>query len=443
MSSQTTIGGFGLREECVYAANSLKRRSGLGQIIGHSEAIHELRNKVGKISSHDVDILISGESGTGKEIVARAIHYLSRRSGKPFVPLNCGAIPESLFENELFGHVKGAFTDAGLKQVGLVKEADRGTLFLDEIGITSPYVQVKLLRLLQNREYRPLGDSKRQVADIRVIAATNQDLQSLLDEGGFRKDLFYRLNVVSLHIPPLRKRAEDIPVLVKHFTEKYAREYGKPIKGFTREAIRLLTSYSWPGNVRELEHKVQQAIVMSDGPVIDTGAFQLTTNQSESEGSGIACFNVAKKRVVDSFVRSYLTQLLTEHSGDVVGAARMAGKSRTGLWNLLKKYGIDPSEFGHRDVRLGRRHLDFQITEGSFRLVFRADLGNGVPPAAHPQHNCCSGYCNQPFVGANSLFAGVHATSTSRFSQEFREKTHSVSTPRLFGFATSPIITAS
>ncbi|MBL7188282.1 MAG: sigma-54-dependent Fis family transcriptional regulator [Phycisphaerae bacterium] len=350
MNSQIITREPELHEECALAADSLKRKSGLSQVIGQSKAVQALRNRIGKISFCNVDVLISGESGTGKEIAARAIHYLSRRAGKPFVPVNCGAIPESLFENELFGHVKGAFTDAGLHQIGLVKEAEQGTLFLDEIGVTSPYVQVKLLRLLQNREYRPLGDVRRHKADIRVIAATNRNLQSLFDEGTFRKDLFYRLNVIAIDMPPLRERREDIPILVEHFTERYAREYKKPIKGFTRGAIRRLISYSWPGNIRELEHKVQQAIVMSESAVIDVKAIQLGTSQSESEGSGLEYFNVAKKRVVDSFARAYLAQLLKEYCGDVVGASRRAGTSRTGLWNLLKKHGIDPSQFHQHNI---------------------------------------------------------------------------------------------
>ncbi|MHC4203028.1 MAG: sigma-54 interaction domain-containing protein [Planctomycetota bacterium] len=333
------------REKYRFAADSLKRESGLNNIVGRSKAVQAIRNKIEKISSCNVDVLISGESGTGKEIAARAIHYLSRRSGKSFVPVNCGAIPESLFENELFGHVKGAFTDAGLHQIGLVKEAEHGTLFLDEIGVTSPYIQVKLLRLLQNREYRPLGDTKRYKADIRVIAATNKHLQGLLNNGTFRKDLFYRLNVIALYMPPLRERKEDILILAEHFREKYAREYKKPIKGFTRDAIKRLTSYSWPGNIRELEHKIQQAIVMSEHTVIDVGTIQHATTRSETEESELECFDVAKKRVVDSFVRTYFTRLLKENRGNVASAARSAGKSRTGLWNLLKKYGINPNYF--------------------------------------------------------------------------------------------------
>jgi DNA-binding NtrC family response regulator len=345
MNNQIVIKEPEFHKEYASAAVSLKREFGLSQFIGQSKTIQELRCKIEKISPCDIDVLISGESGTGKELVARCIHYLSRRAGKPFIPVNCGAVPESLFENEMFGHMKGAFTDACFHQIGLVKEAEHGTLLLDEIGATSPYVQVKLLRLLQNREFRPVGDVRRHKADIRIIAATNTNLQRLTEKGTFRKDLFYRLNVISFYIPPLRERKEDIPILVEHFTKQYTREYAKPIKRFTREAIERLISYSWPGNIRELEHKIQQAIVISENSVIDVGTIQLDASQSEYEGSGLACFNVAKKRVVDSFARTYLTQLLREFHGDVNSAARRAGKSRTGLWNLLKKYDINPSRF--------------------------------------------------------------------------------------------------
>jgi len=350
MKGQGTITKSEFSEECGFVVDSLRRKSALSHILGRSKAVQALRSKIDKVSSFNIDVLISGESGTGKEIAARAIHYLSPRVGKPFIPVNCGAIPESLFENELFGHVKGAFTDAGLQQIGLVRQAENGTLFLDEVGAITPYVQVKLLRLLQNRQYRPLGDYKQHGANIRIIAATNTDLQSLVEKGTFRKDLFYRLNVVSLYVPPLRERREDIPILVEHFRQRYAKEYKKQIKGFKTDAMRQLISYSWPGNIRELENKIRQIIVMSENPVIDIEGFQLGTSQSAAKRSELEYFNVAKRRVIDSFARTYLTQLLEEHRGDVIGAARRAGKSRTGLWNLLKKYDIEPTQFRHRQI---------------------------------------------------------------------------------------------
>ncbi len=345
MKRQRIIRKTEFHEEYKSVKESLKRKYGLNSILGRSKVIQELRKKIAKISLYDINVLISGENGTGKELATRAVHYLSHRAGKPFIPVNCGAIPESLFENELFGHLKGAFTGAGLQQIGLVKEAEGGTLFLDEIGVISPYVQAKLLRLLQDKEYRPIGDSRRHKADIRIIAATNMDLRSLIEEGKFRKDLFYRLNVVSLHMPPLRERMEDIPIIVEHFINRYSSEYNKPNGSLSRDAMSVFMSYSWPGNIRELENNIQQIIVMSTTPVIDVKAIQLSMSKSASKWSDLENFNITKEKVVHSFVTSYLTQLLTEHRGDVVSAARRAGKSRTGLWNLLKKYSISPRQF--------------------------------------------------------------------------------------------------
>jgi transcriptional regulator with PAS, ATPase and Fis domain len=345
MKNQNTTRKSMLRKECESATQSLKREFGLSHILGRSKAVQKLCQKINKISLCKVNVLISGETGTGKELAARAIHYLSRRAGKPFIPVNCGAIPESLFENELFGHVKGAFTDAGLQQTGLVREAECGTLFLDEIGVISPYIQAKLLRLVQDKEYRPVGDSRRHKADVRIIAATNTDLQSLVEQDTFRKDLFYRLNVVSIYMPPLKERVEDIPILVEHFINRYSREYDKSIEGLSRDAMKAFMSYSWPGNIRELENKIQQIIVMSTTPVIEVEAIQLPISESNSKGSELEHFNIAKKKVIDSFAKTYLARLLTEQCGDVVSGARRAGKSRTGFWNLLKKYNISPEKF--------------------------------------------------------------------------------------------------
>jgi len=334
-----------LCEECESVRRSLKREFGLSHILGRSKAVQELCQKINKISLCKVNVIISGETGTGKEVAARAIHYLSRRAGKPFIPVNCGAIPESLFENELFGHVKGAFTDAGLQQTGLVREAEGGTLFLDEVGVLSPHIQVKLLRLLQNKEYKPLGEAKPRKADIRITAATNRDIRSLVKEGVLRKDLYYRLNIASLYIPPLRERMEDIPILVQHFIDKYGREYDKPTKRLSEDAMRAFMSYSWPGNIRELENKIQQMIVMSSTPVMDLEDVELPIREPDSRERRLGCFNEAKENMIRAFERSYLMQLLTEHRGDVPSAARRAGKSRTGLWNLLRKHNLSPQEF--------------------------------------------------------------------------------------------------
>jgi len=336
---------YELDQECESAKKALTREIGLRQILGRSKVVQELHEKIDRISACDVNVLISGETGTGKELAARAIHYLSCRAGKPFIPVNCGAIPENLFENELFGHAKGAFTDARVQQVGLVKEAEGGTLFLDEIGVVSPYIQVKFLRLLQDNEYKPLGDARPHKADVRIIAATNRDLAGLVKDGTFREDLFYRLNIVSLHIPSLRKREEDIPILVEHFVNKYSREHNKHIKEVSADVMKAFVSYPWPGNIRELENKIQHLVVMSTSPVISNRDIQLPSRESTAEEMEIEYFKVAKKRAINAFEKSYLSNLLTEHRGDMVSAARKSGKSRTALWNLLKKHNLSPKQF--------------------------------------------------------------------------------------------------
>lgn len=333
-----------LKRECEAVSNILKKEFAIGQIIGKSESARELHKKIEHISPCSINVLISGESGTGKELVARAIHYLSLRTGKPFIPVNCCAIPEHLFENELFGHAKGAFTGACDNHNGLVKEAEGGTLFLDEIGTISPNIQAKLLRLLQEKEYKPLGCPKPKNADIRIIAATNSDLLCLIKEGRFREDLYYRLNIVSIHLPALRERREDIPLLIEHFINKYSREYNKPEIELSQALINEFAAYKWPGNIRELENKIQQMIVMPSNPVITDSNITLTTEKPIKE-SETECLKAVKKRNSSLFEKAYLNQLLKEYSGNVAMAARKAGKSRTGLWNLLKKHNLSPKEF--------------------------------------------------------------------------------------------------
>lgn len=315
--------------------------------LGKSPVIKKLRRVIKKLSSCNVNVLIVGESGTGKELAARSIHAQSQRAGRPFVPVNCGAVPENLFENELFGHAKGAFTDACVPRRGVVSEAEGGTLFLDEIGVISPFIQVKLLRLLQEKEYKPLGDCKNYSADIRIIAATNQDLQELMATGKFREDFFYRINIVSIEIPPLRKRKEDIPILVEHFFEKYSHEYNRPVPAITPGAMKALVAFPWPGNIRELENKIQQIIVLSTRKVIteeDLGLYHLESKPGK-EVVKPGNFNKAKAKIIHDFEKQYLTKLLKEFNGDVVAAADCAGKSRTAFWNLLKKREIHPRSF--------------------------------------------------------------------------------------------------
>ncbi|MDD5435546.1 MAG: sigma-54 dependent transcriptional regulator, partial [Nitrospira sp.] len=329
------------------ARDALRKQFALNQILGKSKAVHELREQIKLISSCDVTVLITGESGTGKELVARAVHYLSQRAGKAFIPVHCGALPENLFENELFGHVGGAFTGASVMQSGLVKEAEGGTLFLDEIGTISPFIQIKLLRLLQEGEYKPLGSSKLHKADTRIIAVANIDLLSLVKEGRFREDLFYRLNIASVQIPPLKERVEDIPILIEHFVNKYSGKYHKPGINISEDGMAEFISYQWPGNVRELENTIQKLIVMSTDSVIDIKNPNLPFQFNGESMNAISAesFNFAKKRVVDSFERNYLFKLLKDYQGDVNSAAKHAGKSRTALWNLLKRHNLSPRDF--------------------------------------------------------------------------------------------------
>ncbi len=354
MSSKEESNSFGARGaatnsfqgEISAAKERLRQEQGLNQILGQSPRIRETREKIKKIADCEVSVLIEGESGTGKELVARSIHYLSRRAGRAFIPVNCGAIPEALFDNELFGHAKGAYTDAKFSQVGLLEEAEGGTIFLDEISAVSPYVQVKLLRLLQDKEFRPLGDTRFQTADVRFVVATNTDLQGLMKQGVFREDLYYRLNIVSLHLPPLRERKEDIPMLVEHFLVKYGREYRKPSRRLSPEAMEAFLARPWEGNVRELENKIQELVVMSSSPLIGIEDLHgwIQDGQDRSANS-FESFHQARKRVIEAFEKSYLTQLLADVQGNVAQAARCAGKSRTSLWNYVKKYSLNPRDY--------------------------------------------------------------------------------------------------
>jgi DNA-binding NtrC family response regulator len=326
---------------------SIKRKIGLKRILGRSKAVQKVRKQIENIACCNVTVLISGECGTGKELAARAIHYLSDRSCNPFVPVNCGAIPENLFENELFGHRKGAFTDANSNQEGLVKQAREGTLFLDEVGVITPYIQVKLLRLLQDKEYKPLGDSKPRKADIRIVAATNKALYTLVDEGSFREDLFFRLNIVALFIPPLRDRKEDIPLLAEYFLKKYSTKYRKTLKKISGEAMAAMKTYLWPGNIRELENKIQNAIVMVEKQQITVNDLDFSTGKSRDQKklTRIKRFREAKQIALDEFEKKYLKDLMAAHQGNVVRAAYNAGKSRTALWNLLAKHHLHPHQF--------------------------------------------------------------------------------------------------
>jgi len=319
------------------AQRELRTTVGLRQIIGASAVWIEQINKIPLIARCNANVLITGETGTGKELCARAIHYLSLRASAPFVPVNCGAIPENLFENELFGHAKGAFTDAGSTEVGLLGEADGGTLFLDEIDALTPTIQVKLLRFIQEREYRPLGSSKTREADVRIVAATNVNLENALRNGRFRRDLYYRINVVGISLPPLRERLGDIAFLARHFLKKHASRSNRPATDFTPSGVRLLETYDWPGNVRELEHVVERAVILSNTESIDSTHLSLS---GPHVSSGPESFQDAKARTIAQFEKSYIEKLLIDCNGNISKAARAAQKNRRAFWELIRKHRI-------------------------------------------------------------------------------------------------------
>jgi len=321
---------------------AIKGKLGLKQMVGESPAFMNAIRKVGLVAKCNVAVLISGETGTGKELCARILHYLSPRAGKPFVPINCGAIPIDLVENELFGHKRGAFTGATGSQKGLIEEAEAGTLFLDEVDCLPTPAQAKLLRFLQEKEYRPLGSSKMRQADVRVIAATNRDVEEAVACGKLREDLYYRLNIMPLTLPALRERRTDIPLLARHFLGKYATEFGKELTDFSPGAMHALLGYEWPGNVRELEHVVQRASVLADHSIIQIGDIVISRSQVSARQ---ASMQQAKAEVVARFEKTYVQGLLLAHKGNITRAAQAAQKNRRVFWQLIRKHCIDVDSF--------------------------------------------------------------------------------------------------
>ena len=317
------------------------RPSAVKQLVGESACFLAHVSRIPLIARRDANVFIAGETGTGKELYARAIHYSSARASQPFMPVNCGAIPVDLVENELFGHERGAFTNAVALQTGLIEEASGGTLFLDEIDCLPTLAQVKLLRFLQEREYRPLGSSKLRRANVRIIAASNLDLEEAVGNGKMRQDLFYRLNVISLALPPLRERREDIPLLVRHFLEKYAGEFNKPTPSLSPEALALLMGHGWPGNVRELEHVIERALALYDGPEIGSGDLALSSHPTRP----LESLQEAKAREIAQFEKNYIQGLLRACSGNITRAAHVAQKNRRAFWQLIQKHRIDVSRF--------------------------------------------------------------------------------------------------
>jgi two-component system response regulator GlrR len=308
------------------------------EIVSRSSRMADLLAEARLVAQGDASVLLRGDSGTGKELMARAIHRASHRARKPFVAVNCGAIPEALLESELFGHMKGAFTDAHANHKGLFQAADGGTLLLDEIGDMPPALQVKLLRVLQEKAVRPLGSSQSIPVDVRIISATHRDLETAMAQGQFREDLYYRLNVVTLHLPTLAERREDIPLLAHHFLAQLAAKYGKRSAGFAPEALKALTMASWPGNVRQLYNVVEQVCALSTTPLVSLALVQRALRAPSVE---VLSFAEARQR----FEREYLVGLLKMTDGNVADAARLAQRNRTEFYRLLQKHALTPGLF--------------------------------------------------------------------------------------------------
>jgi two-component system response regulator GlrR len=315
-----------------------------GALVGQSESFVRAIKDIPPLAQSDATVLICGETGTGKELFARAIHYHSPRRNKPFIPINCAALPYHLFENELFGHVKGAFTDASSSEKGLIAEAEGGTLILDDVDTLSPAAQAKLLRFLQDREYRPLGSARSVTANVRIIAATNTDLFERVKGKLFREDLYFRLNALSVIIPPLRERTEDIVHLSNHFLAQYAEERNTERRGISGETLRKLMAYEWPGNVRELEGLILRALVLTTSATLQPDDINLPQQALKSTQRN-SLLRQAKTNMIQNFEISYLTNLLSAYHGNITHAAKAAGKQRSALQRLLRKHSLNPQSF--------------------------------------------------------------------------------------------------
>jgi two-component system response regulator PilR (NtrC family) len=340
-----------LQQENVLLKRTLQSSHQFSNIIGASGAMLSVFQLVETIAPTSSTVLITGESGTGKELVARAIHFNSPRKDRPFVALNCGALSETLLDSELFGHVRGAFTGADSNKKGLIEVAEKGTIFLDEIGEMTPVVQVKLLRVLQERKFRRLGGTDEVDADIRIIAATNRDLSKMVDDEKFRQDLYYRINVINVHLPPLRERADDIPLLAEHFMVKFARQMDRSIDGISGEAMTILRRYQWPGNIRELENAIERAVALEPASIImpetlsviaaKTGSDAPASGQAASaEPAAMLGTGFDLEQHVQGIEREYIAEALRRAGGVKVRAAELLGMSFRSFRYYTKKYNL-------------------------------------------------------------------------------------------------------
>jgi two-component system, NtrC family, response regulator PilR len=335
-----------LKQENVLLKRALGTAHEFCNIVGRSDAMLAVFRMVETIARTNSTVLITGESGTGKDLVARAIHFHSLRREHPFVALNCGAVPETLLESELFGHIRGAFTGADTNKKGLLEVAERGTIFLDEIGEMNATMQVKLLRVLQDRKFRRLGGTDEAHADIRVVAATNQDLQKRVGDGKFREDLFYRINVIPIHLPPLRERREDIALIAEHFLAKFAQQMEKRVHAITAEALALLEAYSWPGNVRELENVIERAVALEQTAAVLPETLPEPVRRGVAAGSGLPSLpplpehGIDLEARVEEIYRDQIAQALRRSGGVQVKAAELLGMSFRSFRYYAKKFNI-------------------------------------------------------------------------------------------------------
>jgi two-component system response regulator GlrR len=331
-------------EDLTDIESTLRTEIGLGRLIGRDPAFLKVVEQIGLFGANDAPVLFTGETGTGKELCARVIHLLSKRHLGPFIPVDCGALPDHLFENELFGHARGAYTDARSDQKGLVALAEHGTLFLDEIDSLSLTAQSKVLRLLQERTYRALGSDRFRQADVRILAATNRNLHDLVEQKSLRSDLFFRINVLRVRLPALRERSSDIPLLSRHFIDEICKNAGLPRKMLSQATSNKLIQYDWPGNIRELYNVLQRAVFCSPGAQIAAAAIEINGSASAREDSVCETasekFRSAKLRAVQCFERDYVKQMMEKHAGNVTRAALEAGKDRRAFGRLAKKYSI-------------------------------------------------------------------------------------------------------
>jgi len=333
-----------LSDENRYLRSQLKEAYGFNKIIGKSASLQKVLKRIKKVSKTEANILIRGDSGTGKELTARSIHKNSERRGRPFVPVDCASLPENLLESELFGHEKGAFTDAHVTRPGIFEYANGGTLFLDEIGELNITLQSKLLRVLQERQVRRVGGRKLLNVDVRIISATNRDLKNAIGEGSFREDLFYRINVISIPLPPLKERKDDIPLLANHYLKHFNKSRKNEVKGISVEAMELMERYHWPGNVRELQNVMERAVSLMDSEFIAPEDLPEKMRRVDKFDAfkfpADSNFKKAKKDWMDLFEKRYLSDLLKRHNGNISKAALEAQVNRKTIHRLLKRHGL-------------------------------------------------------------------------------------------------------